>query len=669
MSTTTLMEQRALQYLLVDGFSIFPVGKDKKPLIPWQEYQTRHATEEEVHAWFKKFPYANIGIATGKISGITVVDIDTYKENHVGLASFPKTLTVETGNKGYHLYYNYHPGLTISAEAYPDLPGVDIRSDGGYVVAPPSVTSYLKEGKRVGGEYSFIDTQSIKDFPSHLFKSEKRVTTSVVSKIGVKSGSRNTNLASFIGSILNATREELWATEAWNAVVMVNKANTPPLSDKEVETTFESIAKIARESRQTMILSPMQPESPAVIIKYDRNKAGTPYANMANAVLVLSTHPLYKGKIRFNAFRQEIELHGTTLEDEHINSIMHFIQTEAGLNTISLDTVYNAIQYCAYQNKYDEAQDWLTGLQWDGVERLSSWLSQATGVEDTKYHNAVGANWIMGSVKRIMYPGTQFDHMLLLIGGQGIGKTSFFRIIGGKWYKSYTGSVDNKDFHLALRGALILDLDEGASLNKADSIKLKSVVSETHDEFRAPYGKVMKKYPRRFVFSMSTNDAEPFKDVTGNRRYWTVDVKDKINFEWLINNRDQLFAEAYFKLQNKIELEPVPEEEALARQDAHLAEDSWTDDIVREVKRDNRYKKGNTEFFTTVSDIYRAVTKEENLLRLNRAIEMRITTIFKKELGLEKVRKNIDGDRFTVWQISAAKLKELQKKYDPTDIF
>lgn len=669
MSTTTIMEQRALQYLLTDGFSIFPVGKDKKPLVPWTEYQTRHATEDEVRAWFKKFPYANIGIATGKISGITVVDIDVYKENHVGLDIFPKTLTVETGNKGFHLYYNYHPGLTISAEAYPDLPGVDIRSDGGYVVAPPSVTSYLKEGKRAGGEYAFVDTQSIKDFPSHLFKSAKRVSSGVVAKIGVKSGSRNTNLASFIGSILNATHEDKWATEAWNAVVMVNKANTPPLTDKEVEITFESIVKIARENKQTMILSPMQPESPAVIIKYDRNKMGTPYANMANAVLVLSTHPLYKGKIRFNSFRQEIELYGATLEDEHINSIMHFIQTEAGLNTISLDTVYNAIQYCAYQNKYDEAQDWLTGLQWDGQERLATWLSMATGVEDTKYHNAVGANWIMGSVRRIMYPGTQFDHMLLLIGGQGIGKTSFFRIIGGKWYKSYTGSVDNKDFHLALRGALILDLDEGASLNKADSIKLKSVISETHDEFRAPYGKVMKKYPRRFVFSMSTNDVEPFRDVTGNRRYWTVDVKDKIRFDWLEENRDQLFAEAYHMLKNNLSPEPVPEEEALARQDAHLAEDSWTDDIVREIKRDNKYKKGDTEFFTTVSDVYRAVTKEENLLRLNRAIEMRITTIFKKELGLEKVRKNIDGDRFTVWVISDKKIKEIQKKHDPHDIF
>ena len=146
-------------------------------------------------------------------------------------------------------------------------------------------------------------------------------------------------------------------------------------------------------------------------------------------------------------------------------------------------------------------------------------------------------------------------------------------------------------------------------------------------------------------------------------------MKDKINFDWLITNRDQIFAEAYFKLRNKIEIEKVPEEEALARQDAHLAEDSWTDDIVREIKRDSKYKKGDTEFFTTVSDVYRAVTKEENLLRLNRAIEMRITIIFKKELGLEKVRKNIDGDRFTVWVIGEAKLKELQKKHGPEDIF
>lgn len=666
---TTTIITKALQYLLVDGYSVFPVGKDKKPLIAWAKYQKELPTEVQVKEWWTKYPYANIGIATGKISGISVIDIDTYKTPSTPLDRFPKTLTVRTGNGGYQLYYNYVEGLTISADAYPDLPAVDIRSDGGFVVAPPSVTDFLKNGEKSGGEYTFFDTRAIANFPIDIIKPVKKRRT-LTSTIGVSVGGRNDSIASIIGKLLlSEGNTDKFITEVLPAIERINATYLPPLPKEELITTFNSIVKKELERRSKLILSPIQPEGADPIeINLDRTKSGTPYSNMANVIKVLEKHPYYAGTIKYNTFRQEIEYNKKPFEEGDLVKIQYFMQTEVGLTSISKDAVYSAVLHYANTNSYDEAKDWANTLEWDGNERLSKWVIEATGITDTKYHRAVGAQWILGSVKRILIPGYQFDHALVLVGGQGIGKTSFFRIVGGDWYKSYTGAMDNKDFYLALRGALIVDLDEGAALSKAESIKMKSIITETHDEFRAPYDRVMKKYPRRFVFSMSTNDAEPFKDVTGNRRYWTVDVKQKINFKWLQENRDQIFAEAIHYFKNNIDVIEVPVEDARASQESHISEDPWTGIICKYIRNQDEYKEGKESFFITMDTIFSDVFRDESLLKLNSSVRQRIANILRGELGMDSDRKRIDGDQKSGWIIEDKKREELRTRWNTLPI-
>lgn len=122
------------------GYSIIPVGDDKKPLIAWKEYQNRRATVEELLGWWTNWQGANIGIVTGAISGISVVDCDSDE----AIATVEETLPdsflcpiAQTPRGGRHYYFSYQPELRTGAEI---LPGIDIRNDGGYVVAPPSMT-------------------------------------------------------------------------------------------------------------------------------------------------------------------------------------------------------------------------------------------------------------------------------------------------------------------------------------------------------------------------------------------------------------------------------------------------------------------------------------------------------------------------------------------------
>lgn len=669
MKTTTTLYSKAMQ-LANSGFSVFPVGADKRPLLKtWKPYQTTPADDEQIEKWWEQFPKANIGIVTGKVSGVTVIDVDTYKGGDA--SKFPKTFTVKTGNGGMHLYYKYAPGFTISADAYPDMPGIDLRSDGGYVVAPYSETNYSDPHthEHRGGKYEIVDPRDPIDFPVALFPKikEKR---KLINLVEVGKGSRNDSIASMIGKLLRQEHKESeWETDVWPAVQRINAGYKPPLSDKELRATFDSIKTKEQVQRANLIVSPIQLNNGEEInIRKSNNNVAI--KDMANVHLILEKHPYYKGTLKYNTFRHEIEYNGKPIEEEDLFKIQYFMQTQGGLTGIQKEAVYAAVHHYAHQKQYDEAQEWMKSLTWDGVPRLHEWLAKTIHVEADPYHAGIGAQWLLGMVKRIMVPGSTFDYVLVFIGKQGTGKTSMFRIIGGPWYKSYTGAVDNKDFYLALRGAMLLDLDEGASLTRSDAIKIKSIITETHDEYRAPYDRLMKKYPRRFVFSMSTNDDEPFRDITGNRRYWVITSDERVNFAWLENNREQLFAEAYDAFVNKTELPAIEWDEAEKRQEQHMPDDSWTGVITDQLQKSEAYCRGDMTFTTTIIEIYSKTFPDAPIERLGRTQEMRIAGIFKK-LGMTKKQLSVDGQRRMCWMLTEKRSKELQKNNaeDTKDLF
>lgn len=220
----------ALDYLK-RGISIIPVAKDKKPLIKWQVFQERLATVEEVEQWFIAFPDAQIGIVTGKISGLIVVDIDSKDMDRNWL---PATSIVQTGSGGYHYYYAYNTAFKNKTRIKENI---DIRADGGYVVAVPS--SNLK------GEYKVIKRMTCQPFPINLF-AETETGSSDYVKIeteyeGFGEGQRNSEMTRYIGHILAKVHPSEWEKIAWNIIQEANQKNTPPLSEFELKSIFNSI--------------------------------------------------------------------------------------------------------------------------------------------------------------------------------------------------------------------------------------------------------------------------------------------------------------------------------------------------------------------------------------------------------------------------------------------
>jgi hypothetical protein len=151
------------------GFYVFPLRKHGKA--PLTRNGFKDATDDEwvLADWIDKEPNANIGIPTGKINGITVVDLDLYKDGGESLRLLAKlgkkltrTVSARTGKGGRHLFYKYHAGIRNSASKI--AANVDIRSDGGYVVAPGSYLREQTDSGVIEGPYEWIVSPKEMDY-------------------------------------------------------------------------------------------------------------------------------------------------------------------------------------------------------------------------------------------------------------------------------------------------------------------------------------------------------------------------------------------------------------------------------------------------------------------------------------------------------------------------
>ncbi len=232
------MKEQALKYLSL-GVSIIPLRKNKKPYLnAWKIYQARKATEEEVEQWWIDYPDAQIGIVTGAISNLAVVDVEFGGDKTI----FPETDMVTTGNGGWHLYYTYVEGVENKTRAYPLT---DVRGEGGYVVAPPSVTEYWKNGELKGGKYEYVfPLKGRRPFPSEMFgiKEKQSLPTQWAEVVGgVAEGSRNDQATKLAGKLFNAFHPREWESTVWVLLKAWNAQNNPPLTEYELRNIYRSI--------------------------------------------------------------------------------------------------------------------------------------------------------------------------------------------------------------------------------------------------------------------------------------------------------------------------------------------------------------------------------------------------------------------------------------------
>jgi hypothetical protein len=237
------------------SWSVIPLRpRSKLPAIPWEQYQEKRADAEMLARWLRQWPQLNIGIVTGAVSRLVVIDIDRRHGGFESLAALerfhgalPATVEAETGGGGRHLYFVCPPAPPRNKAAL--APGIDLRGEGGIVVAPPSLhPSGQRYCWRPGHDPGSLPLAMLPHWLAELARDgagrrgHPLAHWRALVKEGVEEGRRNTTIASFAGHLLWHGVDAEVVLElmlCWNRLRC-----RPPLGDDEVARVVASITHL-----------------------------------------------------------------------------------------------------------------------------------------------------------------------------------------------------------------------------------------------------------------------------------------------------------------------------------------------------------------------------------------------------------------------------------------
>jgi predicted P-loop ATPase len=329
-----------------------------------------------------------------------------------------------------------------------------------------------------------------------------------------------------------------------------------------------------------------------------RNDRGKLIACCENAALMLENSPEWAGVLGYNEFTGGFvilkpapppitALVGQEIEDHFDTQVVRWLERKGVM--VKPDLVRRVVDVLARQNPYHPIREYLERLpQWDGVKRIGTWLIDYCGVRSSDekpnvYAMAIGEKFLISAVARVMEPGCKADHLLVLEGPQGIGKSTAARILASDaFFSDQLADMGCKDASMQLRGIWILELSELDALNRAESARAKAFFSQQRERFRLPYGHRVVEIKRQCVFIGTTNAEIWMKDETGGRRFWPVRCRS-IDVQRLKTDRDQLFAEALYRYRSNVSWwldDPDLVREAMEEQRARYAEDVWQEKVL-----------------------------------------------------------------------------------------
>lgn len=547
------------------GWRVFPLLPNSK--LPATPHGCKDATTDSktIQKLFAK--PCNLGIATGH--GLVVIDLDV-KPGRNGIeawkdlcAPHPAIEPFEclTPSSGRHLYFQTTAAIGNSASKL-GL-GIDVRGEGGYVVAPPSSlggTAYCWE---------FSNPPQPPELPAWLLALLiKPKKASAVKEGIIPLGRQDDELHKLACSLVRqGLRVETVKAGLRTALLACPQDPTHPFTETDIERWVHGAQRLIEET-------------PEFELPHD-NK-GRLVCNADAALRILEQHPVFKEALWFDTFQHRLLTRWNSeierdWHDEDTQRLLIFMQRDCHLARISKSAVEDALSVYATRTHRHIVRDWCQTLTWDGVTRMERCFSEYFGSPETPYIQSASKNFWLSLAARIYRPGCQADHMVVLEGPQGIGKTSALRVIGSSWYLSLHVAVGSLDFYQLLPGKLVVEIAELDAFRKQETTRIKQAISTTVDSYRKSYGRVVQDYPRQCIFVGSTNESWYLHDPTGARRFWPVPC-GKFDLIELRAQREQLFAEAVARFKKGETWHQMPEETA-EEQEARRQADSWEDPI------------------------------------------------------------------------------------------
>ena len=251
-----------------------------------------------------------------------------------------------------------------------------------------------------------------------------------------------------------------------------------------------------------------------------------------NCRIVFCCDPLLRDAIRLNLLTDRVDIvrdlgwrrNTSALTDTDVKYLLLYFEQNYELTSEKKITA--ALSIVANENCYHPIQDVLNSLVWDGTPRIRSCLHHFLGADESDYVEEMLKHFLLGAIRRVFRPGSKYEEMLCLVGGQGAGKSTFFRLLAirDEWFSDDLKKLDDDRVFQKLQGHWIIEMSEMLATSSAKSIEeIRSFISRQKETYRTPYESQPKDRLRQCVFGGSSNtlDFLPL-DRAGNRRFLPI---------------------------------------------------------------------------------------------------------------------------------------------------
>lgn len=388
---------------------------------------------------------------------------------------------------------------------------------------------------------------------------------------------------------------------------------------------------------------------PAPLPRFARDGKGRIEATVRNVQMALMRSDYCGVQIRYDEFRDEIMFapdggdQWAAFTDADYTRLRIALELK-GFKAVGRELIRDSVLLVAEDHPFDSAITWLDQQTWDGVPRVDTFLPTYFGAADTPYTRAVGKYLWTALAGRVVTPGVKADMVPILVGGQGVGKSTGVAAMvpSNDFFTEVSFTEKDDDLARRMRGRLLGEIGELRGLHTKELETIKAFITRTHESWVPKYREFSVTFPRRIVFIGTTNKDEFLADETGNRRWLPVTVA-QADVDAIKRDRLQLWAEgrAMYDLVG-IDYQDA-EQLAGAVHDDHTIRDSWEEAVNQWLDEPDSLtgEYPRTRNFLRVGDVLKGALGYE-AKHINRRDEIRAGAVL-RALGYARKKSRIDG--------------------------
>lgn len=402
---------------------------------------------------------------------------------------------------------------------------------------------------------------------------------------------------------------------------------------------------------------PVEVSEPAPLPTFKRDKFGQIESTIDNAAKAVMRPDFCGLQIRFDQFRDEIMFAPEDSDQwqsfgDPDYSRLRITMERRGFKPIGRELIRDVVMLAADEQPFDSAMTWLDGLRWDGVPRIERFYHTHFGTEDSAYTRAVSLYMWTALAGRVLSPGCKADMVPILVGEQGVKKSSGVAALSPDPAFFTEVSFAEKDDDLArkMRGRLVAEIGELRGLNTRELESIKAFITRTHENWIPKYREFATQFPRRLVFIGTTNEDEFLADKTGNRRWLPVRVTE-VNVDAIHADVLQLWAEARetYKRLGGVQFREA-ERLATTVHEQYTIKDAWLETVERWLDEPDMMTEATprSREFLRATDVLRDALNLDPK-NIGKREEMRISGIL-QTCGYRRVQRRVEGKMTRIFE-------------------